>query len=70
MSQPLEADFPPILDLPDGYVLQWNAVDATTGANVANVIVKNVSIFGTDLSGAGEGTIGLGPFVLVPGPGA
>lgn len=58
------------LDLPDGYTVEWSAIDAS-GADVAGVVVSNVSIFGTMLgtdSGAGGGTAG--NFQLVPGPGA
>ena len=60
------------LDLPDGYTLQWCAIDAN-GANVANVRVSNVSLFGTMLGAAGTagGASGgelVGPYMLVPGP--
>lgn len=62
---------PDTLDLPDGYVVTWAAVDPTSGADVAGVIVSGVSIFGTDLGGGGGGgSSGVGPFMLVPGPGA
>jgi hypothetical protein len=58
------------LDLPDGYVVEWSAIDAT-GADVAGVVVGNVSIFGTNLGGdAGTPNQLLGPYMLVPGPGA
>ena len=70
MSQPLVAPVPPILDLPDGYVVEWSAVDPSTGADVAGVVVSNVSIFGTMLGSGGGGGIDLGPFMLVPGPAA
>ncbi len=66
----LEAPMPPDLDLPDGYIVQWSALDPTTGADVAGVTVSNVSMFGTSL-GTGGGSEGVvGPFMLVPGPGA
>jgi hypothetical protein len=59
------------LDLPDGYIVEWSAIDATTGADVAGVVVTNVSIFGTDLGGFGGGGPQIvGPYMLVPGPGA
>lgn len=70
MAQPIEASMPQLLDLPDGYIIQWAAIDPTTGADVAGVKVKNVSLFGTLL---GTGTVAvdtLGPMMLVPGPGA
>jgi hypothetical protein len=67
----LDAPMPEDLDLPDGYLLTWAAIDPTTGADVAGVVVSNVSIFGTDLrTGTGGGDELVGPFMLVPGPGA
>jgi hypothetical protein len=61
---------PADLDLPDGYTVTWAAVDPTTGADVSGVVVSNVSIFGTALgTGSGDGGV-VGPFMLVPGPGA
>ena len=70
MSAPLTGPIPADLDLPDGYVVTWAAVDPTTGADVAGVVVSNVSIFGTRLGTGDSGTVNLGPFMLVPGPGA
>ncbi len=71
MSQPLIAPMPADLDLPDGYVITWAAVDPTTGNDVSGVVVSNVSIFGTALgTGTGDGGGPFGPFMLVPGPGA
>lgn len=61
---------PQLLDLPDGYVVQWAAIDPTTGADVANVTVTGVSMFGTMLDQGGGGPVVVGPFMLVPGTGA
>lgn len=71
-AKPLEATMPPDLDLPDGYIVEWAAIDPNTGADIAGVRVTNVSIFGTMLgTGAGGGgTLETGPFMLVPGPNA
>ena len=55
-AQPINAPMPEDLDLPDGYVIQWNAVDPATGANVAGVVVTDVSIFGTALGSAASGS--------------
>ena len=49
MAQPLTAPMPPDLDLPDGYVVEWAAINPTTGADVSGVVVSGVSIFGTVL---------------------
>ena len=70
MSRALVAQFPPDLDLPDGYVIKWRAIDPTTGADVAGVKVLNVSIFGTRLGTGSTAITDLGPLMLVPGPGA
>ena len=72
MAKSLNIGMPDSLDLPDGYIVQWAAIDPTTGADVAGVKVSNVSIFGTML-GTGTGGNGgapVGPYMLVPGPGA
>jgi len=55
VAEPLKAAMPPALDLPDGYIVEWAAIDATTGADVAGVVVGDVSIFGTALGTAGQG---------------
>jgi hypothetical protein len=55
MAEPLKAGMPPALDLPDGYIVTWAAIDATTGADVGGVVV---SLFGTNLgTGSGDGTL-------------
>jgi len=67
----ITAGMPDDLDLPDGYVLTWSAIDPVTGADVAGVVVTDVSIFGTLLGdGSGSGGTAVGPYMLVPGPGA
>ncbi len=70
MAAPLIAPIPPIMDLPDGYVVTWAAIDPSTGADVAGVQVSGVSMFGTKLGTDTSGSVTIGPFMLVPGPGA
>lgn len=70
MSRVLVAQFAPDLDLPDGYIIEWLAVDPTTGANIAGVKVTGVSLFGTMLGSGQTALTDLGPLMLVPGPGA
>lgn len=66
MSLPLKTGFPDGLTLSPGYIVRFRATDPTTGADVAGVVVSNVSIFGdTDDPGAFAPT---GPFMFVPGP--
>jgi len=68
MAQPLEAPMPPDLDLPDGYVVVWAAIDATSGADVAGVVVSGVSLFGRVIGLGASDTFALGAWFLVPGP--
>ena len=67
-AKPLIAGLPPDLELPDGYIVRFNALDPTNGALITGVVVESVSIFGTNLGVAESATFG--PFKLVPGPGA
>ena len=70
MPVPVDAPLAEDLDLPDGYRVVFDAVDPLTGAAVGSVTVSNVSIFGTILGTAASTDLTLGPFMLVPGPGA
>jgi hypothetical protein len=72
MAQKLTASMPADFDLPPNFIVQLSAVDPTTGALVSGVNISNVAIMalpavpGTDDSGFEP----VGPFLLVPGPGA
>lgn len=44
MSLPVKTGFPLGMVLPDGYQLQWRAVDPTTGADVSGVVISQVAI--------------------------
>lgn len=71
MSQAIIAPVAAELDLPDGYQVVWAAIDPTTGADISGVVVKNVSLFGTNLGEGTTTTVGrLVPYMLVPGPSA
>lgn len=60
------------LDLQPGYSIILEAINTSTGSAVTGVTVSGVSIFGLDLTAAAAGGTAeeLGPFMLVPGPGA
>lgn len=45
MSQPLTGGLPPFLRLPAGAIIRLNALDPTTGAEVAGVRVTDTSLF-------------------------
>jgi hypothetical protein len=67
----IKAGMAPNLDLPDGYIVEWLAIDPTDGSAVSGVIVSDVSIFGRALGGGTESGQNLaGPYMLVPGPAA
>ena len=70
MAVPIAVPMAGDLDLPDGYQVVFAAVDPATGNAVSGVTVTNVSLFGTILGAGGGGQLELGPFMLVPGPGA
>ena len=40
MAKPTKAGIAPDLDLADGYIIEYTALDATTGADVPTVIVS------------------------------
>ena len=69
MPAPLDAGMPPDTVIGDGYTVRFTALDPTTGAVVSGVVVSEANVTGEDLSGGG-GASDLGPFMLVPGPGA
>jgi hypothetical protein len=46
MAQPLQVKMPPLV-LDAGCVIRFEAINATTGAPVANVAVTDVAIYGT-----------------------
>jgi len=71
MAVPTEAPLPPGLDLGPGFTLRVTALSTTTGAVVSGVTVNNFGVTLNDLgAGSGVGVLEVGPFMLVPGPGA
>jgi len=68
MSEKLKTALPPDLDLGGSWIVEWDAVDPTTGASVTGVDVSSTSLHVVGDLGSGPGS--QGPFMLVPGPGA
>lgn len=68
MATPYVAPLPPDTDLTSGCTVEFVALDPTTGNAVSGVTVANVSIY-ADTSGDAR-LEAIGPFMLVPGPGA
>lgn len=67
MAKKIKTAMPPDLDLGGSYVIEWDAVDPTTGASVSGVKVSQTSLL---VQGSFGDVTDLGDFQLVPGPGA
>lgn len=70
MAQKLDAPMPGNLDLGAGYTLRATALDPTTGALVPGVTIDTLVFTCEDLTGQGGVGLQVGPYMLVPGPGA
>lgn len=70
MSLPVKTGLPDNLIVSGGYQIIWAAVDPVTGADVTGVVISKATVQATDLSGGATGLEQVGPFMLVPGPGA
>lgn len=51
MAAPMKAGIPPGMDLTDGYIIQFTALDAATGTVVTGVNVSNASLLVDNLGG-------------------
>lgn len=69
MAQKVDVSMPQDLDLPAGWTVRVTAVDGT-GVVVSGVKVSNMAIVADAPLGADAGQLSVGPFMLVPGPGA
>lgn len=72
MAQKIDVPIPEGIDIGDGWQIVWDAVDPNTGASVSGVKVSNANVCYPPVGGQGGGGTEepLGPFMLVPGPGA
>jgi len=71
MAVPMDAALPPDLDMGPGFTLRVTALSTTDGSVVTGVKVSNFGVLVGDAGGAIDlGNLVVGPFVLVPGPGA
>lgn len=70
MAKAVKAAMPPDVDIGPGWTVEFAAIDPTTGADVAGVVVSAAMIEAKDLTGQGGAGLASGPFMLVPGPGA
>jgi len=71
MAVPIQAALPPNLDLGPGFTLRVTALSTSTGSVVSGVTVNNFGVTLNDLGGTiDNGGLVVGPYMLVPGPGA
>lgn len=71
MAVPLDASMPPNLDLGPGWTLRVTALSTADGSVVSGVNVSNFGVLLDDAGGSIDvGGLEVGPFQLVPGPGA
>jgi hypothetical protein len=70
VAQKIDVPFPEDVLIGDGWTIEWDAVDPTTGASVSGVIVKEANVTAGDASDGTVTTVQVGPFMLVPGPSA
>lgn len=70
MAAAYDAPMPPELELSGGFTVRLTAIDPTTGAVVSGVTIEQLVMMVNTLPGTVPGDLGVGPFQLVPGPGA
>jgi hypothetical protein len=65
MPEPIKTGLPPDLDLGGNWIIEWDAVDPTTGATVPGVTVSDTSLLASGV--ASVLPVPLGPYLLVQG---
>lgn len=70
MAQKIAAQMPPDLDLEFTYSIVFAAVDPSSGATVAGVVISDAMLTVDQVSAGAADELASGPFMLVPGPGA
>jgi hypothetical protein len=69
MAEKIDVAMPQNLDLPGAWTIRATAVDAS-GSVVSGVKVGPLSIIGNGPPGSTSEDFAVGPYMLVPGPGA
>ena len=62
MSQIVTANMPDTLNIGDGYIIELDAINPTTGASVSGVVVTNVNVAAAEQGG---GTVDVGTPILI-----
>jgi len=71
MAVPQDAPLPPDLNLGPGWTLRVTALATSDGSVVSGVNVSNCGVILDDAGGSVDtGVLEVGPYMLVPGPGA
>ena len=70
MPVKIDVAMPEDVEIGDGWVVEWAAVSPTDGSDVSGVTVTKTNVVAADVSDAVTEDEPLGPFMLVPGPGA
>lgn len=70
MGAPVDAGLPPQLDIGQGYTLRFIALDPTAGTEVTTVSISAANFTAEPLGQTTAEDLQVGPFMLVPGPGA
>lgn len=68
MAQKINVNLPEDVVIGDGWIVEWDAVDPTTGASVAGVVISQANVTAADQSAPALETPQAGPFMLLPGP--
>ena len=69
MAEKIDIAMPEELVIGDGWQIVWAAVDSA-GAAVSGVLITEANVVAADLSAGDTVSDVVGPFMLVPGPGA
>lgn len=69
MAIPLEAGMPPDTELDYGCQVVFDAIDPVSGASVSGVLFTGGVLY-VDVTQGDVTQLSVGPFMLVPGPGA
>lgn len=68
MAQKINVNLPEDVVIGDGWTVEWDAVDPTTGASVSGVVISQANVTAADEGAVAAEAPLVGPFMLVPGP--
>ena len=68
MAQKINVNLPEDVVIGDGWTVEWDAVDPTTGASVSGVVISQANVTAADQSAQALEIPLAGPYMLLPGP--